>query len=484
MCKREKNHHIFLLIWFIPLHVFSQTTSVKPVNYIEAFSNDPCFRSASLSMMVFDLDSDTIVTHLNPDIALPPASTLKILTTAAGLSALGPQFRFRTEVGYTGYLRNDTLYGDLIIKGFGDPTLGSSYFTETGFGKTLVEIGKDVSGAGITYISGRVIGDGSHHSLSTIPRNWPFQDMGNYYGAFCAGLNFHDNLHTLDFIQKSVPGLVVDPIRIKPEVPSLQVQSLVTTGGWGSGDQAYIMGAPFQSNRFVQGTIPPGKGIFSIKGSLPDPALFCAYHVRKHLLSVGIQVTGFAGSVYVRSDQLINSLSTLSSPILKEIVKVTNQKSINLFAEGIGLQFTDQGLKTGDHPLITFWEGKGVDMTDCRFSDYSGLAPDNMLTSRTMVNILRYVYHDMELWPAFHESLAVMGKSGTLQYMLKNTRAEGKIFAKSGLIKGVRTYAGYLISTSGRWYAFSLMTLNPSCDSQQVRKKLEQLLETLYLSQR
>jgi D-alanyl-D-alanine carboxypeptidase/D-alanyl-D-alanine-endopeptidase (penicillin-binding protein 4) len=123
-----------------------------------------------------------------------------------------------------------------------------------------------------------------------------------------------------------------------------------------------------------------------------------------------------------------------------------------------------------------------VDMRGCRFKDYSGLSPFNAISAQAMVEILQHIHQNQIIWPAFLQSLAIAGQTGTLRSFLKSTKAEGRVFAKSGLISGVRSYAGYMVSESGKWYAFDIMTHNSACGAQQVRKKLEQLLETLYLS--
>ena len=63
---------------------------------------------------------------INADTRLAPASTLKLLTTAAALQLLGPHHRFETKL-YASVLPDSsgTLNGDLILRGGGDMTLGS-----------------------------------------------------------------------------------------------------------------------------------------------------------------------------------------------------------------------------------------------------------------------------------------------------------------------------------------------------------------------
>jgi D-alanyl-D-alanine carboxypeptidase/D-alanyl-D-alanine-endopeptidase (penicillin-binding protein 4) len=244
------------------------------------------------------------------------------------------------------------------------------------------------------------------------------------------------------------------------------------------------MGAPFQENRFAIGTIPAGKNRFIIKGSLPDPALFRAHHCKKYLLKKEIQVLGQAQSNYRDQEVELTVLDTLWSPPLEEIITVTNQKSVNLFAEGLGLQIAANAPNlTVNNNLETFWATRGVDLKGCRFADFSGLAPDNALTVRAMIQVLRSVFYEgNEIRQIFLKSLAVSGESGTMRSLLRYSPAAGHIFAKSGLITGVRNYAGYILAGPDRWYAFTANTHNAICDGQQVRQKLEQLLESMYLS--
>jgi len=450
---------------------------------LNSILKDECFTSAGFGIMLKDLQKDSVLFAHESSRALPPASTLKLLTTAAAYEVLGPDFRFATKFGYTGRIRGDTLFGDLVIKGSGDPTLGSNNMVGVDLAELLVDMTDAVKTTGIKYVTGSVIGDASYYDLILIPRTWPYQDMANYYGAFCGGLNVHDNLHFLKLGQQNRVGALVTQVEIAPFVPNLEVSSLVRSGPLGSGDNAYIMGAPFQINRHVVGTIPPGTGTFTIKGSLPDPALFLATHLRMALTGAGIASGGMPVSVYSEGPAAIHQIREMKSPSLDQIAKKTNQSSVNLFAEGLGLRAAKEKSFSSDseHWLHSFWSSRAIDMSGCRFSDYAGLAPDNAISASAMVQILQKM-HSSKHWDNFLSSLAIAGESGTMRSMLRHSKAKGKIFAKSGLINGVRNYAGYIQGYGGKWYAFAIMTHNPTCNGQVVKKKLEQLLETLYLA--
>ncbi len=450
---------------------------------IEDLLADPCFKTAGLGLVVADLDGGQWIFDRAPDLALPPASTLKIWTTAAALDLLGEDFRYKTIVQYQGTIRGDTLHGDLVIHGFGDPTLASRHFSDN----PLPDLSKYVAGlvkqAGIEVILGDIIGDASYFSKDKLSATWPYQDLGNYYGSACIGLNAYDNLCDIHFQQQRNIGDLVSIAHITPAVPSLRLECFVRTGPLGSGDQAYVMGAPYQHERMVIGTIPPGSGLFKIKGSLPDPAFFLAFTLSHGLHDHGILVQGTHKSTFQQRGVPRTNLGEIPSPPLQEIIKLTNVESINLFAEGLGMRSEAVGASDSeDHFLISYWKEAGIELNGCRLSDFAGLAPDNAVTARAMVEVLIEIHHRPEKYPGFLSSLAVGGLTGTLKSIWTKSAAKGHIYAKSGSISGVRSYAGYIDTRSGNNLAFCVLTHNPACSSSSVRKKLEQLLEDLYFT--
>ncbi len=87
---------------------------------------------AQVSFCIIDADSGKTVFEYNPDKSLIPASVMKLITTSAAIELLGPDYTFKTSIGYTGKISKffNILNGDIVIKGGGDPTLGSDNFTE------------------------------------------------------------------------------------------------------------------------------------------------------------------------------------------------------------------------------------------------------------------------------------------------------------------------------------------------------------------
>ncbi len=445
--------------------------------------SDPCFAHATIGMLVVDLTSGKEVIEFNSDLALPPASLLKVFTTWAGLKVLGSQFQFETELGYQGNIVDGVLSGDLIVRGYGDPTVGSRYLSMAEFDKFLTRVVESVRESNIRVIEGNILGDG--HSLSRLAAgsSWPYKDLANYYGAGAFGLNAHDNLFYIRFKQAR-PGMPTKIESIYPEVPGLTVENFVSAGPEGSGDEAYVFGSPFQESIMIYGTIPPGSRTFTIKGALPDPAKFMASQLKTRLISSEIGVGGEAKSIYVKPAGAFNVIATFKSPPLLEVSRITNQHSVNLYAEAIGkyLELRLAEERAHEPVLQYFYRTEGIDISGCRFTDYSGLAPDNAVTSRGMVDLLRQIHADRESYRLIESTMSVAGVSGTMRNMLRGTKAAGNIKAKSGLIEGSRNYAGYINSEDGREYAFCVLTYNANCARQVLLSKLEDLMESMYLS--
>ncbi|NMC41706.1 MAG: D-alanyl-D-alanine carboxypeptidase/D-alanyl-D-alanine-endopeptidase, partial [Bacteroidales bacterium] len=150
----------------------------------ERFLSDTSLRYASVSFRIADAVTGETVSEYDSRRSLSQASVMKLITTAAALHLLGPDYRFETSVGYRGFLSDGpgVLRGDIIIKGGGDPCLGSERFSEyyEGFVEKWVET---IKTAGIRKVTGGVITDDTLYDFEPVPDGWTWEDIGNYYGA-------------------------------------------------------------------------------------------------------------------------------------------------------------------------------------------------------------------------------------------------------------------------------------------------------------
>lgn len=445
---------------------------------------DPSLKNGSLSISVIDVESGQLLASYEPERALSPASNLKVLATASALAILGPGYRYQTNLEYDGTLSDDgVLSGNLYLSGYGDPTLGSPLLEGAMPLAPLMErLRMAVQQAGIRRIEGSVIGDASAFGSQSSAGTWQWEDMGNYYGAGAWALNLHENLHYLHFQQQAGLGSIPAIAGTEPEIPGLQFINEVVSAGRGTGDNAYIFGAPYQFNRYVRGTIPVGTGIFTIKGSIPDPPLFAAQTLRQSLATVGIMAGGASSRVNAQATTRRRQLYTHESPPLSRIVERANMESVNLYCEAmvktIGWNQKQEGsTAAGLEALQAYWEGKGLDWDGCYLSDGSGLSGANAVTSLFLARLLRLMARQEEsLFRPFYESLPLAGRSGSLKNTLRGTAAEGRLRAKSGTLERVRAYTGYATARNGRLLAFSVIVNNYSGSGGAIRQKLERFM--------
>jgi serine-type D-Ala-D-Ala carboxypeptidase/endopeptidase (penicillin-binding protein 4) len=448
----------------------------------------PEMQHANWGFTLRSAQSGKVLAEADGNRTLITASTMKLVTTGAGLGLLGEDFTFKTSLEYDGeLLDNGTLKGNLYIKGGGDPTLGSNRIKGVPAAKDLMQIwAHEISKAGIRNIQGSVVGDGEIFEENVLPKAWQWSDIGNYYGAGASGLNINENFYSIIFR----PGKVDQPatiLRIEPAVAGLDLDNHVLTGKPGSGDNAYIFGAPGSSYRYVQGTIPAGTAEFEVKGSLPDGALLCAQMLQAELNKQNINVTGAATT----TSQLKRSngkpagarkpVFIHSSPPLKDIVHQINLKSLNLYAEAvlkmIGLEALGEGsTAAGTKAVANYWQKKGLNTRAGFFmEDGSGLSTTNSLTPSHFTELCRIASQE-PYFPTFWASLPVAGISGTLANMAKGTSAHGNVRAKSGTLTRVMCYSGYVKTKSGELLCFSMMANKYDGDFYAMRARFEKLM--------
>ena len=476
-----KKHWLPFALLILTLPLAAQSIYQRAV---DALAKDPAFRHGTLSVCVLEVESGQILAKHESSRSVAPASNLKVLATASALALLGPDYRFRTELQYDGRIDgNGHLSGNLYLKGYGDPTLGSPLMEGAmAFEPLLDRLRMAVQQEGIRRIEGRIVGDASLFGSEAYIRTWQWEDMGNYYAAGAWSLNIHENLHYLHFQQNNQLGATPAIIAIEPEIPGLTFFNELRSASKGSGDNAYIFGAPYQFNRYVRGTIPIGEGRFTIKGAIPDPPMLAAQYLQQRLAGVGILAEGASVQLNRVPSTERKVLYTHYSPMLSSIVNRTNMESVNLYCEAmvktIGLEQKGKGsTEAGLEAMQTFWEEKGLDWAGCAIVDGSGLSEANTVTSYFLASLLRLMARQEEsLFRPFYESLPEAGRSGSLKNVLKGTVAEGRLRAKSGTLERVRAYSGYATAHNGKLLAFSIIANNYEGSGGAIRQKLEQLM--------
>jgi serine-type D-Ala-D-Ala carboxypeptidase/endopeptidase (penicillin-binding protein 4) len=453
------------------------TTSVQ--QKIAVWQTTSGLSNASIGIAVTDNQTNEKLIESKPQLGLVPASILKVVTTATALEIFGPDFRFQTVLSYSGIIRNDTLFGNLQIIGGGDPTLGSMYFPESrNFQQEWI---KALQNKNIKVVAGNLILDATIYEPQTIPNTWIWEDIGNYFGAGASGISVFDNLYEIHLKSGIEAGKPTQIVRIVPEITDLELTNEVLSSDSNS-DEAYVFGSPEDNKRVIRGTIPKNQPDFVVKASVPNPAVLLASEFRKKLSGNGISVSGVSKYEKAKNGSS-NQLSVIQSPPLRDIIRVTNHESVNLFAEHFlkHLAFQKTGLgttKDGCKFVVQFWKDKGLDMTGFFMNDGSGLSRFNAVTASQMVSILNYMKTKSVYSEDFYQSLATVG-NGTLTVFNSDNFPNQCLHAKSGSMTRVRCYAGYLTTISGRQLSFAILLNNFSCSQSEAFRKIEELLSDL-----
>lgn len=452
---------------------FAQTSLQQQISaaFNRLQTDDQC-RYGTVSLTVLDAKTGEQVFAGNPDVGMAPGSTLKTVTTISAYNLLGSNFTYQTPFGYTGTISNGTLTGDLIIKGSGDPTLGSWRWEATKDFRILNQLVTALKKAGITKINGRIIGDDSLYGTQAVPDGWIWQDMGTYYGAGVNALCWHENQFDIN-LRTGAVGSAISVTGSKPAMPYLTFKSELTTGAAGTGDQAYpYLPAASTNLMYLRGTYAIDKAEKSVAAAIPDPAFDMAFRLLDTLKRLGITVTGAPESSLTLAAKnqptpaIVNNLLNITSPVLGQIVYWTNRKSVNLYAEELLKAMALKAGKTattnsGVEVIKNYWKGRGFDPNAMDVADGSGLSPANRITSHTIAAIMQSTRK--EAWYSeFYDSLPIYND----------------MHMKSGSIYHVLAYTGF-VTHQGRELCFSIMLNNYNGSTSGIRTKMFRVLDVL-----
>ncbi len=456
---------------------------------IDKITSSGFYKYAHIGISVRDVVSGALIAGEQKDKLLIPASSLKIITTFSALELLGPEFQFETVISHDGYIdAGGTLHGNIYIAGGGDPTLGSSRIAGNASTTELIDkIADQIRAFGISCIEGNIIADESIYNSFPLCPSWQWNDLGNYYAAGAWGLNINENQYAIYFHRDGDVGSLTRIAYFDPMLPGLELENEVTVDSADSGDNAYIFGGPYQQGKRIVGTIPKGKGLFRIKGSMPDPPSYLAYRVHTKLAQR--EMGGHLFKTQFRADvnkNIRTVIGKIYSPKLREIVKYANLHSINVYCESmlkyLGWKIGNEGSgRVGIDVIKQHLLSKNIDVLPLFMEDGSGLSARNQTTPDLMTTFLASFAKNKKP-EDFENLLPTVGVSGTVKNVLVQSKAKGNMWVKSGSMDKILTYAGYCRTASGRFVSFSIF-LNGSTATKKRENKaeLEKILEAIYI---
>ena len=435
--------------------------------------------------------------------ALIPASVTKLLTTASAMALLGPNYCIPTEFLMAGVLDSlGTLHGDLVVKGYGDPSLAALeqwdaiQLTEQ-WSDTLMKLG-------LKSITGSIWGDGMATDPEGCRDSWDNEDLSNIYGAEVSALSLANNSLRVSILPTSRSGNYPEIHRWPTSVPILFDNRILTAHRGGSVNISpmlnHLNGVEFL---LLEGTMSSSSSPVNRTVPLEQPAPLFLAAIMDGFNAKGIKSSGGIGgwrspvvsvnyTIPVSNSGPVNfpkasdTLYVHWSPPLCEIIEFINTQSHNLGAEllirHLGWRITGSGgFRSGEKAALRWITAAGLDTSGMNWVDGCGLARSNLMTSKFIVQMLQVMNHSP--WADdFRNSLAVMGQTGTLRGRGGNNGLVGQVWAKTGSMSGVRNIAGYMKTRTGKQVVFCIMANSTTRSSARLRYTQDQILNILYES--
>ena len=409
-------------------------------------------KKVKYAIEIVNADSGKVVYSKNAHKAMIPASNMKLITSATAVKYLGANYEFSTKVGLKGR--------DLVIIGGGDPLLGDKSNDsdhERAAGWIFKDISAKLKKAGISSVN-NIIADTSIFDDNRVHPSWPKAQLNRSYACEVSGLNYNGNCIR---ITATKSGSAVK-LNVEPQssfVKTINKVKAVSKGKSGIG--AYRNTVPNKVT--VSGKCRKSEGI---DVAIERPAGLFLYILAEKLAMTGIDVKGELVEKPLINNARIKLLAEYKTPIA-DVLQRCNKNSFGLAAESLmktiaalakpgrnGGSWTD-----GQKIIPLYLVALGVGEDEFVIDDGSGLSRQNRLSPHTITSVLADAYESKN-WTAFKESLAVGGRDGTIGKYFKESRYKGKVFGKTGYIKGVKSFSGYCIAPNGTVYIFSIITNN------------------------
>ncbi len=421
---------------------------------------DPALAGASVSLIVRDARSGSTLYQHNPRTRLVPASSLKLLTTAAAMDVLGPQYRFSTQLLSNGSQQGTRLMGNLYLQGLGDPTIQWADYQA---------LAASLAGQGIRQIQGDLVFDDSWFDAERLGVDWAHDDEDKYYGAQISALTVSPNedfdAGTL-IVTAKAPVAVGQPLSVSLSPPTdyVQLSNLAVSG---SGD-SYGLNRQHGSNLLrLSGALKPGTQSRQWV-SVWEPTQLVANLFAQALAEQGISVQGrrvIGGVSPATASVLAVHESAPLQELIRPLLKLSNNSMAEALLKAMGRKQANAGTATaGVAAVADFLRRQGLDPAMLNQVDGSGLSRRNLVSAQSFTDLL-LALGKQPWFNAWYDALPIAGNpdrlsGGSLRYRLRGTAAQNNLHAKTGSMGGVSSLTGYITDAGGQRLVFSMVTNN------------------------
>ena len=413
---------------------------------------------ANIGIEVREANSRKSLIRINAAQPMNPASTMKLLTTDAGLELLGPAYTWKTEAWLDGKLESGVLQGDLILKGYGDPK-----FTIEQFWLWL----RELRGRGLREIHGNVVLDRSAFELAPHDPAVFDNDPVRAYNVGPDALLLNFNAVLLHMVPN---GEKVD-ILVEPELAGIALNNRLTVveqgdcANWDDAISMQMNGAML----LIQGTFPASCGERAKYFSLLPHTKYIDSVFRALWQELGGTLGGG-----VREEAIFHKstlFSTHSSAPLSELIRDINKFSNNVMARqlflSLGMSSAEPATIARSEQAVHGWLAqKQLDFPELVLENGAGLSRTERISPHSMALLLQAAQNS-PLQPEFEASLPIIGVDGTLKKRLRESAVTNHAHLKTGSLEGVKTVAGYVQSRSGKKWIVVFFINHPNASAGQ-----------------
>lgn len=426
---------------------------------VERILGSPGLERAFWGILVRSLDAGDTLYAMNPGKLMMPASVLKVITVAAAADRLGWNYSYETRLVADGAVNGDTLDGNLVIVGSGDPSLDR---------RTLDAWTAQLKAAGLARITGTVLVDNRAFAGEGLGAGWSWDDVPYYYAAPVAAAQFRENAVDLTLRPGGSPGAPPVYEFNPPGIAGLLVDNRMVTGAAAAMPEFVARRAPGSAVVVLEGVVPVGSRAVSHPLSVPDPGRYLAAGLTEALLAGGIapggpppaDATVDAAKNFAGAQALVTYRSAPLAVLARHLLEVSQNQYSESLLKTIGAQIGDATFAGGvkaEQMVLASW---GIAADGAVLRDGSGLSRYNYVTPETLIGVMTHMYREPAHRETFFPLLNVAGRSGTIAGRMKDTPAAGNARAKDGLMAGVRSLCGLVTTADGETLAFAILANN------------------------
>ncbi len=451
------------------------------------FMKDTLLRGASVSCHIYDIRKAKTIIEYDPDRALIPSSTQKLITAALLLDTLKDNQAFETRFILDGQPGDSGVFeGNLRVLGGGDPAFCSPFISGAVSFEALADtLTLLLKAKGITAISGGVVVDPSF--IQDIPENaeWLWYDLGNYYGAGCYGLNFMENEIQV-ILEPGKEPLHTCPIRdVKPFLYKDYFYSKVVGKDSFTKDAVFVLGSSQAEKRPLYGQWKCcSDDSLQIRASMPNPPACFSTMLKIALSERGIPCSNPSFEIPFGEYPIY----IYRSPVMEDLVRRNLKKSINLYSESflhlLGYNWNhstqrDSILKN----LTEYIRGEITHSASFIMVDGSGLSRKNQMSAKDMTEFLSWLCNRPKL-NSFWKLIPDAYSNVSLEpYLIPKVDLNYSLRLKSGSMERIRAYAGFLVIDQKPVLAIDFMVNYYTCSSADLTKRIASFLSELVNTQ-